>query len=358
MSKEFRLGAFVILALTCFAIATFLIGNRAAMFHSSYRLNTQFDNVAGLEEGAAVRVGGIRKGSVKRLALPHRPGEKINISMDLESATHDVVKKDSTAAIQSEGLLGDKYVEISFGSPDAENVKSGDNIESKPPIEINNLIAKTDKMLDTAGYAVENVKNLTANLDSISDKINQGRGTAGALVNDKTMYNQATAATSALSDDAEALKHNFLLRGFFKNRGFEDSGDLTKYEIVRLPQATAAKSFTFDSKTLFDDADKSKLKKPKLLTEAGKYLETEPFGVAVITAVTGMKGDSQKDKLLTEAQALVVRDYLVKNFKFDDTHVKTLGLGKSDADENNHVDVLIYPPGTTFPPGRAQRASK
>src|SRR5262249_50967711 len=191
-----------------------------------------------------------------------------------------------------------------------------------------------------------------------SDKINQGRGTAGALVNDKTMYNQATAATSALSDDAEALKHNFLLRGFFKNRGFEDTADLTKYEIARLPQAVPAKSFSFDSKTLFDEADKSKLKKPKLLNEAGKYLETQAFGVAVITAVTSMKGDSQKDKLLTEAQALVARDYLVKTFKFDDTHVKTLGLGKSDTDENNHVEILIYPPGTTFPRGRVQRASK
>lgn len=358
MSKEFRLGAFIILALVCFGIAAFLIGDREAMFHSSYRVNTQFDNVAGLEEGAAVRVGGIRKGSVKHLTLPRRPGEKINVSMDLEKATHDVVKKDSVAAIQSEGLLGDKYIEVTFGSPDAENLKSGDSIESHPPLEISNLIAKTDKILDSAGYAVENVKSLTANLDKISDKINTGKGTAGALVNDKTMYTQATAATAALSDDAEAIKHNFLLRGFFKNRGFEDSGDLTRYEIPRLPAVAAAKSFSFDSKVIFDDADKSKLKRPKNLTEAGRYLEGEPFGLVAITATTGMKGDSQKDKILTEAQALVVRDYLVKNFKFDDTKVKTIGLGKSDTDENNHVEILVYPPGTAIPAGRVQRAAK
>jgi phospholipid/cholesterol/gamma-HCH transport system substrate-binding protein len=359
MSKEFRLGVFIILTLTFFGVASFLIGDRAAMFRSNYRLNTQFDSVAGLEEGAPVRVGGIRKGTVKHLILPRHPNEKVTVTMDVETSTHEVVKKDSLAAIQSEGLLGDKYIEITFGGEGAEDVKSGDTLASRPPIEIANLIAKTDKILDSAGFAVDNVKSLTANLDTISQKINSGKGTAGALVNDKTMYNQATAATAALSDDAEAMKHNFLLRGFFKNRGFEDTGDLTKYEIAKLPAAAAAKSFTLDSQKLFEAADKSKLKNAKLLSEAGQFLQQEPFSLAVVSASTGMKGDSQKDKILTEAQALVVRDYLVKNFKFDDTHLKTIGLGKSNnADDVNRVEILVYPPGTSAPAGREQRAAK
>lgn len=359
MTREFRLGAFIILTLGCFMIAVFLIGNRAAMFHSSYSLNTQFDNVTGLEEGAAVRVGGVRKGMVKHLILPRKPNEKVTVSMELDQATREVVKKDSIAAIRSDGLLGDKYVEVTFGSPDGGNLKNGDTIASQPPIDISNLIAKTDKILDTASAAVDNVKDLSGNLDVISAKINQGRGTAGALVNDKTVYNQAASATAALSDDAEALKHNFLLRGFFKNRGFEDSGDLTRYEIAKLPAAEPAKSFAYDSKKIFDDADKSKLKNGKTLTETGQFLERQPFGLAVIAASTGMKGDSQKDQLLTEAQALVVREYLVKNFKFDDTHLKTIGLGKSsDTEDVNRVQILIYPPGTTAPPAHEQRATK
>lgn len=76
-----------------------------------------------------------------------------------------------------------------------------------------------------------------------------------------------------------------------------------------MPAATPAKSFAYDSKTLFDDADKSKLNNGKGLTEPRQFLEQEAFGLAVIATSTGMKGDSQKDKLLTEA--LVVRDYLV-----------------------------------------------
>ncbi|MGD0132393.1 MAG: MlaD family protein [Bryobacteraceae bacterium] len=358
MTKQFRLGAFLILTLGCFAVAVFLIGDRSAMFHSNYRLNAQFASVVGLEEGAPVRVGGIRKGIVTHLILPRKPDEKVTVEMDLDKTTREVLKKDSIASIRSDGLLGDKYVEVTFGSADAGNLGNGDTIASETPIEISSLIAKTDKILDSAGIAVDNIKDLSGNFNSISAKINQGRGTVGALVNDKTLYTQATAASAALSDDAEALKHNFLLRGFFKNRGFQDSGDLTKYLIARVPAAKPAKSFAYDSKKLFDDADKSKLKNGKTLTEAGQFLEQEPFGLAVIAASSGMNGDSQKDKLLTEAQALVVRDYLVKNFKFDDTHLKTIGLGKSNTEDVNHVEILIYPAGAGASPAAQQHAAK
>jgi phospholipid/cholesterol/gamma-HCH transport system substrate-binding protein len=358
MTKPFRLGAFLILTLGCFALGIFLVGDRSAMFHSNYRLNTQFANVVGLEEGAPVRVGGIRKGMVTHLILPRKPGENVTVAMDLEKGTREVVKKDSIASIQSEGLLGDKYVEVTFGSADAGNLTNGDTIASETPIEISSLIAKTDKILDSASIAAENVKELSGNFSSISAKINQGRGTVGALVNDKTLYAQATAATAALSDDAEAVKHNFLLRGFFKNRGFQDSRDLTRYLISRMPGGTPAKSFAYDSKKLFDDADKSKLKNGKTLTEAGQFLEQQPFGLAVIAASTGMKGDSQKDKLLTEAQALVVRDYLVKNFKFDDTRMKTIGLGKRNTEDINHVEILIYAAGANASPAAEQHAAK
>jgi phospholipid/cholesterol/gamma-HCH transport system substrate-binding protein len=358
MTKQCRLGAFLILTLGCFALGVFLVGDRSAMFHSNYRLNAQFANVVGLEEGAPVRVGGIRKGIVTHLILPGKPDENVTVAMDLEKATREVIKKDSIASIRSDGLLGDKYVEVTFGSADAGNLANGDTIASEAPIEISSLIAKTDKILDSAGIAVDNIKDLSSNFNSISAKINQGRGTVGALVNDKTLYTQATAATSALSEDAEAVKHNFLLRGFFKNRGFQDSGDLTRYLIARMPTATPTKSFAYDSKNIFDDADKSRLKNGKVLTETGQFLEHQAFGLAVIAASTGMKGDSQKDKLLTEAQALVVRDYLVKNFKFDDTHLKTIGLGKSNAEDVNHVEILIYPQGIGAPVTTEHRADK
>jgi outer membrane protein OmpA-like peptidoglycan-associated protein len=197
------------------------------------------------------------------------------------------------------------------------------------------------------------------NLNSISAKINQGKGTLGALVNDKKVYNKLNAATTqaqagaaAFQDNMQALQHNFFLRGFFNKRGYSDSADLTVHEIGSLPQEPYIKKFTYDAKQIFDKPDTAKLKSPKTLDEAGKFLASNKFGTAVVVAYTGGKGDSEKDKTLTEARTMVVRDYLVKNFSMDDTLVKTMGLGKDTPDGEasvGGVEILIYPAGSDLP---------
>lgn len=154
-----------------------------------------------------------------------------------------------------------------------------------------------------------------------------------------------------MQEDMEALKHNFLLRGFFNKRGYEDSADLTKHEIPQLPAAAITKSFTYQAAKLFDKPDTAKLKSAKALNEAGKFLETNAFGLAVVSAYKDMKGDTEKNRLLTEARAMVVRDYLVQNFKLDDTRIKTIGQGKSAYANvpGGGVEILVYPAGTNPP---------
>ena len=344
MSRAFRLGAFIVGTLLIFAIGVFLIGSREFLFKSTYHLKADFDNVKGLNDGAEVRVGGIHKGSVKRIDLPSQPDEKVTVVMDLDSGTRDIVKKDSVASIRSEGLVGDKYVEISFGSKGAERVKDWDSIGSLPPQDVSDLIKKTDALLDSANGAMQNVEGTASNLKSISSKINQGQGTVGALVNDKTIYENAKAGTTAFQEDMEALKHNFLLRGFFKKRGYEDASELTKHEISRLPAGPPMKIFAVDAKELFDKQDTAKLKNQKLLNEAGKFLEDNRFGLAVVIGFTGMKGDTEKDRILSEARAMVVRDYLAQDFRLDDTRLKTIGLGKTkEENDSSKVEILVYP---------------
>src|SRR5271155_3567967 len=158
----------------------------------------------------------------------------------------------------------------------------------------------------------------------------------------------------------EALKHNFFVRGYFKNRGYEDSAELAKYEVERLPQGTPVKEFTYPAKQLFDKQDSAKLKNQKSLNAGGEFLANNQFGFAVIVASAGMEGDTQKDLVLTQARAMVVREYLVENFGFDDSQLKTLGLGKqTDAKADagwGSVQILIYPTGTETPPSKQTQA--
>src|SRR5208283_4770294 len=148
-----------------------------------------------------------------------------------------------------------------------------------------------------------------ANLASISAKIDGGRGSIGALVNDKQLYLNLEQTTGALhetmaqaqvgvtdfQENMEALKHNFFLRGYFKNRGYEDSAGLVMNAVERLPQGAPMKEFTYPSKQLFDAQNSAKLKNQKSLNAGGEFLANNQFGFAVVVASAGMEGDTQKD---------------------------------------------------------------
>ena len=247
-----------------------MIGSRESLFRSTYRVKADFPNVAGLNVGADVRVGGIREGTVRRVNLPAPPDGAVTVIVDLDKSTRDIVKSDSVAAIRSEGLLGDKYVEISFGSEEAAPLRDGDAIASSPPFDISDLMSKTNQILDSATETVRNAQATTSNLMSVSSKIDQGQGTLGALVNDKTIYEQASAGVASLRENMDAFKHNFLVRGFFRNRGYENSDELTKHELSKLPAGPYERAFVFDSKQIFDKPDSAKLKNQKALDAVGK----------------------------------------------------------------------------------------
>ena len=147
---------------------------------------------------------------------------------------------------------------------------------------------------------------------------------------------QAQAGVTDFQENMEALKHNFILSGYFKKRGYEDSGDLTANRIGGLPQGAPLKAFTFTAKQLFDTRDSAKLKNEKSLDAGGAYLAGNKFGFAVVVVSTG------------------IREYLVENFGFDDSQLKTLGMGKQtganlDADWGS-IQILIFPAGTAMPP--------
>jgi outer membrane protein OmpA-like peptidoglycan-associated protein len=158
----------------------------------------------------------------------------------------------------------------------------------------------------------------------------------------------------------EAMKHNFFVRGYFKSRGYEDSAELAKNEIERLPQSAPTKEFTYSAKQLFDKKDSAKLKNQKSLQAGGEFLANNQFGFAVVVASTGMEGDTQKDLVLTEARAMAVREYLVENFGFDDSQLKTLGMGKqSDTNSDagwGKLQIFVYPPGSEIPPAKEAHA--
>jgi phospholipid/cholesterol/gamma-HCH transport system substrate-binding protein len=346
MTRTARLGAFILGALILFGVGVFLIGDRQYLFTRTYRLHVPFDTVAGLDSGSVVRSGGVRIGIVDKIEMPRHAGEKVTVVLRLKRATREVIRKDSVALIESEGLLGAKFVSVSFGSKESEPVRDGDTIASRPPLEYGDLAKKVSATLETVDTAV-------GSLQSIVAKVDRGEGTIGALINDKKVaqdlnrtMSEAKAGVTAFREDMEALKSNPLLRGHFTRRGYSDATELTKYEIASLPRGPALKTFVYAAKDLFDKPDTAKLRNEKSLKQVGEFLQETPFGVAVVTAYTGPEGEKERNRQLTQARALVVREYLAKNFKMDDTRIKTKGMGEdaqADSKRADRVEILVYP---------------
>ena len=213
---KIRLGLFIAGGIALFVIAIFLIGKQQNLFNPVFELTTTFNNVSGLQVGNNVRFTGISVGIVDNIKIIN--DSTVRVDMLIRKSVQQFIKSDCMVAIGSEGLIGDRLLIITRGSPDAQLVKAGQYLASTEPVEIDAIIASLQV---TAGNA-EVVSEL---LGEIMFNINSGNGTLGRLINDsaiaenlsQTMYNLKTSSKS-LDENMEAAKNNFLLRGYFTKK--------------------------------------------------------------------------------------------------------------------------------------------
>jgi phospholipid/cholesterol/gamma-HCH transport system substrate-binding protein len=368
MRKMVLLGLFIFGALVILFAGVFVIGNQQRLFTHSYHLRAAFPTVSGLLSGAEVRIGGVRKGTVDEIRLPARPGEKVLVLVSLDSSTRNLVKQDSMAAIETEGLLGNKFLAISFGSPEGTGVKDWDMIPSAVPLDVADLFKKTSDIMDTTHATMKHLEDTSQRIATLAARIENGDGTVGALLKDRTLYNSLTAATSdiaATSDEArktvaqarvgataftenmQALKQNILFRGYFKDRGYQDASELAKWEIATLPEATPLKTFTFPTGDLFEKPETVRLKGKKQLKAVAAFLESTPFSLVVVQAFSSLAGDREENRILTQAQAMAVRNHLADHSELEDTKLKTMGMGEvagRPAGGTHWVVISVYAP--------------
>lgn len=183
-SSKLVLAFFIIIGVALFLAAIFVIGSKQNMFTSTMKIQSVFETVSGLLEGSNVRFNGINVGTVTKINIVS--GNTVMVEMTIVSSVREFIKKDSKAKVVSEGLIGNKIVDIIPGTENAEPVNDGDLLESIRPIDAEDIF----KSLKETG---ENAAVLTKDLANIVSKVDQGEGTLGQLVNDKTMYNDVVS---------------------------------------------------------------------------------------------------------------------------------------------------------------------
>ncbi|MGH7262859.1 MAG: MlaD family protein, partial [Candidatus Rokuibacteriota bacterium] len=152
LALQMRTGLFVLVSLGVLIGLSYLLGAQARYFEMKYELAAEFTEVGGLTQGATVRLAGVQIGRVTGVSLPETPGAKVRVALSIARRFGDRIRKDSIARIETQGLLGDKIVEISLGTPAAPPLKPGESIATRDPVEVSRL----------AGEGVEILKNVAA----------------------------------------------------------------------------------------------------------------------------------------------------------------------------------------------------
>ncbi len=211
-----RLGLFIIVGITLFLLAIFIIGKQKNLFDPVFKLSSKFQNVSGLQVGSAIRFSGINVGTVDNIEIIN--DSMVKVDMLLKKDVQKFIRADSKAGIGSEGLIGDKLIVISQGNPKSAIAKDGQLITSQEPIE-------TDAIMRSLETTVGNAAVATSEIGEILQKVNRGEGTLGRLIQDKSMANNLDKtlvnlknSSKGLEENMEAAKSNFLLKGYFNKK--------------------------------------------------------------------------------------------------------------------------------------------
>lgn len=214
--QKIKIGVFTIVCLLLLSGSIFLIGKSKNLFGENFHLTVKFKNVSGLQLGNNVRFIGINVGTVKDINIISDTLAKVELIM--EEKVHKFIKNDAIASIGSDGLMGDKLINIAAISDTGKIVDNGQILNTIEPPDFSKTLIKINRIAD-------NAEVITENLAGIASRINEGKGSIGRLLNsDKLAKNlEGTAnsleqGTKGFSENMSALKHNFLLKGYFKKK--------------------------------------------------------------------------------------------------------------------------------------------
>ena len=306
-------GVFVLGGLVLFAVGLFMIGDRQMAFAKKFTVYTEFKKITGLQPGAIVRVSGAKAGSITQILPPNTPSEKFRVKVEIIEDLHQLVRTDSLATIETEGLVGGSYLGISTGTDAAPLVAPNATIAGKEPFDIADLMQQMgdtitkvndtfDDMKDDVQRTVVAIADTVDNANALitgrqrrreedggvrcedhqrcradrrGDSQRQGhhrqarerrravqprsarspsrpkrspqtRGrwsrtrtetleglqskdgpVQGMTASVKQTMDDARAAMAGFAENMDALKHNFLLRGFFNRRGYFDLAQIS-----------------------------------------------------------------------------------------------------------------------------------
>jgi phospholipid/cholesterol/gamma-HCH transport system substrate-binding protein len=219
MSRELKVGLFVIGGLALGMLAVFLIGNTKQLWEQKVSYKTAFHDVAGLKPGAPIRMGGLDVGNVTGIGHDGNFADtRIFVKMSINKAEAGRIRTDTVARVANRGLLGDKMVELSVGSPTDPVVAPGSLIPSEEPADmfsaVNRVAAAAEQAIDRLQPLAQalgdpklanDIKGSLAGVHDLLDAVVHGDGTIHRFFFDRREADRLDELVAHLSDTSSHL---------------------------------------------------------------------------------------------------------------------------------------------------------
>lgn len=176
--RKIRLGLFILLGTLIFVAFFYLIGRSSQLFSKSVSLHTTFTSVSGLRSGDHVRFSGIIVGTISDLQITSDTSVLVDMSVDRKMLRF--IRKDSKVEIKPEALIGDKMLVIYSGTDEFDHVSEGDFLEPVSTVHLEDIVHQLSGELHKA-------EDIINNLVSITEKVDQGDGNVGRILNDSSI---------------------------------------------------------------------------------------------------------------------------------------------------------------------------
>ncbi len=238
-STQLKVGIFVVIGLLFSMYMIFMVGGEQQLFQRQYSITSKFKDISGLRVGAPIQLAGLKVGFVDRIKFPESLEDKdVELTLHINRKYQDRIRKDSVATINTQGLLGDKFVYISVGSPEQQALVDGDSIESRESVSLYNLAEKGGSIISDISEASkslrkffedmyaskEDVRSTLRSMKNIMQTAEKGEGLLHAMVYDpkgKAVVADIASSMAMLKDIIgradEADKKSGEVSGVLKN---------------------------------------------------------------------------------------------------------------------------------------------
>ncbi len=283
---ETIVGIFVVVSMAVLLIMVLIIARQEGLFQQYVEYKAIFKNVSGLKPGSEVHLAGVTVGSVKDITIS--PGGTTQVTFHVIKKYSGQVRADTQASIGYMGLLGDKSLDLTAGTPTQPAIPPEGWVAAIEPLDITQLLAKAGPSLEDLQKILHNLARVTGGLTTgegnlakileqvkeIATKINEGKGTLGLLVNDPTLYKEATLTVGGAKKIVGEVDKSFFGKKTEEKRNqtiseFQSTVSNAKKTASNLQEATSGlPGMMKKADTFLDSLKKAGKSLPELVTEA------------------------------------------------------------------------------------------